>query len=53
LAHAHLGHAPIENLAMIVTTQKLVHATPSAALAMVAAPEEILFESTAAGLSVV
>ena len=42
----------IENLAVLVTTQNLFsHAERG--LAMVAAPEEILFESTAAGLSVV
>jgi predicted amidohydrolase len=42
----------IENLALVVTTQNLfTHAERG--LAMVAAPEEILFESTAAGLSVV
>jgi hypothetical protein len=39
----------IENLAIVVTTQNLFsHAERG--LAMVAAPEEILFESTAAGL---
>ena len=42
----------IENLAVVVTTQNLFsHAERG--LAMVAAPEEILFESTAAGLFVV
>ena len=42
----------IENLAIVVTTQNLFdHAQRG--LAMVAAPEEILFESTAAGMSVV
>src|SRR5262249_48623952 len=42
----------IENLALVVTTQNLfTHAERG--LAMVAAPEEILFESTAAGMSVV
>ncbi len=42
----------IENLALVVTTQNLfTHAERG--LAMVAAPEEILFESTTAGLSVV
>jgi len=42
----------IENLAVVVTTQNLFdHAQRG--LAMVATPEEILFESTAAGLSVV
>src|SRR4030088_2793749 len=42
----------IANLAMVVTTQNLFTHTERG-LAMVAAPEEILFESTAAGLSVV
>jgi predicted amidohydrolase len=42
----------IENLAIVVTTQNLfTHAERG--LAMVAGPEEILFESTAAGMSVV
>jgi predicted amidohydrolase len=42
----------IENLAIVVTTQNLLsHAERG--LAMVAAPEEILFESTVAGLTVV
>jgi predicted amidohydrolase len=42
----------IENLAIVVTTQNLFdHAQRG--LAMVAAPEEIMFESTAAGLSIV
>jgi predicted amidohydrolase len=42
----------IENLAIVVTTQNLFdHAQRG--LAMVASPEEILFESTAAGLSIV
>jgi predicted amidohydrolase len=42
----------IENLALVVTTQNLfTHAERG--LAMVAAPEEILFESTAAGMSIV
>jgi predicted amidohydrolase len=42
----------IENLAIVVTTQNLFdHAQRG--LAMVAAPEEIMFESTAAGISVV
>jgi predicted amidohydrolase len=42
----------IENLAIVVTTQNLFdHAQRG--LAMVAAPEEILFESTAAGVSMV
>jgi predicted amidohydrolase len=42
----------IENLAIVVTTQNLFH-HGERGLAMVAAPEEILFESTAAGLTVV
>jgi predicted amidohydrolase len=42
----------IENLALVVTTQNLFAHTERG-LAMVAAPEEILFESTAAGLYVV
>jgi predicted amidohydrolase len=42
----------IENLAIVVTTQNLFH-HGERGLAMIAAPEEILFESTAAGLSVV
>jgi len=42
----------IENLAMVVTTQNLFD-HGQRGLAMVASPEEILFESTAAGLSVV
>jgi predicted amidohydrolase len=42
----------IENLAVVVTTQNLfTHGERG--LAMVASPEEILFESTAAGVSVV
>ena len=42
----------IENLAIVVTTQNLFsHAERG--LAMVATPEKILFESTAAGLFVV
>ena len=42
----------IENLAIVVTTQNLFdHAQRG--LAMVAAPEKILFESTAAGMSMV
>jgi predicted amidohydrolase len=42
----------IENLAIVVTTQNLLsHAERG--LAMVAAPEEILFESTVAGLTIV
>ena len=40
----------IENLAIVVTTQNLFDANERG-LAMVAAPEEILFESTAAGMS--
>jgi predicted amidohydrolase len=42
----------IENLAIVVTTQNLFSHSERG-LAMVAAPEEILFESTAAGLTVV
>lgn len=42
----------IENLAVVVTTQNLFDHSQRG-LAMVATPEEILFESTAAGLSVV
>ena len=42
----------IENLAIVVTTQNLFDHTQRG-LAMVAAPEEILFESTAAGMSLV
>jgi len=42
----------IENLALVVTTQNLFDHRQRG-LAMVAAPEEILFESTAAGMSVV
>ncbi|HEX4042582.1 MAG TPA: carbon-nitrogen hydrolase family protein [Xanthobacteraceae bacterium] len=42
----------IENLAIVVTTQNLFD-HGERGLAMVAAPEEILFESTAAGLSLV
>jgi predicted amidohydrolase len=41
----------IENLALVVTTQNL-YSHAERGLAMVAAPEEILFESTAAGLFV-
>jgi predicted amidohydrolase len=42
----------IENLAVVVTTQNLFdHAERG--LAMVAAPEEILFESTVAGMSII
>ena len=42
----------IENLAVVVTTQNLFR-QGERGLAMVAAPEEILFESTASGLSIV
>ncbi len=42
----------IENLAVVVTTQNLF-SHDQRGLAMVASPEEILFESTAAGMSVV
>ncbi|HXW25935.1 MAG TPA: carbon-nitrogen hydrolase family protein [Xanthobacteraceae bacterium] len=42
----------IENLAVVVTTQNLFDHSERG-LAMVAAPEEILFESTAAGLAVI
>lgn len=42
----------IENLALVVTTQNLF-SNAERGLAMIASPEEILFESTAAGLSVV
>jgi len=42
----------IENLAIVVTTQNLFNHSERG-LAMVAAPEEILFESTAAGFAVV
>ena len=42
----------IENLAIVVTTQNLFSHSQRG-LAMVAAPEEILFESTVAGLTVV
>lgn len=42
----------IENLAVVVTTQNLFH-HGERGLAMVASPEEILFESTVAGLSIV
>jgi predicted amidohydrolase len=42
----------IENLALVVTTQNLFDHSERG-LAMVAAPEEILFESTAAGMAVV
>lgn len=42
----------IENLAIVVTTQNLFEATQRG-LAMVAAPEEILFESTAPGMSLI
>jgi predicted amidohydrolase len=42
----------IENLALVVTTQNLFH-HGERGLAMVASPEEIVFESTAAGMSIV
>jgi hypothetical protein len=42
----------IENLAIVVTTQNLFDHSERG-LAMVAAPEEVLFESTIAGTSVV
>ena len=42
----------IENLAIVVTTQNLFH-HGERGLAMVAAPEEIMFESTAAGMGIV
>ena len=42
----------IENLALVVTTQNLFDHSERG-LAMVAAPEEIMFESTAAGMTVV
>jgi predicted amidohydrolase len=42
----------IENLALVVSTQNLFDHTERG-LAMVAGPEEILFESTAAGMTVV
>src|SRR5215510_11614970 len=42
----------IENLAIVVTTQNLFDHSQRG-LAMVAAPEEIMFESTAVGLSIV
>ena len=42
----------IENLALVVTTQNLFDPSQRG-LAMVASPEEILFESTVAGLSLV
>jgi predicted amidohydrolase len=42
----------IENLALVVTTQNLFH-HGERGLAMVAAPEEILYESTAAGRAIV
>src|SRR5215470_13859158 len=42
----------IENLAIVVTTQNLFDHSERG-LAMVAAPEEIMFESTAAGMTVV
>jgi predicted amidohydrolase len=42
----------IENLAIVVTTQNLFDATQRG-LAVVASPEEILFESTAPGMSLI
>jgi predicted amidohydrolase len=42
----------IENLALVVSTQNLVR-PDSRGLAMIAAPEEILYESTAPGMAVV
>jgi predicted amidohydrolase len=42
----------IENLAIVVTTQNLFH-HGERGLAMVASPEEIMFESTAVGMSIV
>ncbi len=42
----------IENLSVVVTTQNLFH-HGERGLAMVATPEEVTFESTAAGMSVV
>ena len=42
----------IENLALVVTTQNLFH-HGERGLAMVAAPEEIVYESTAAGRAIV
>jgi predicted amidohydrolase len=42
----------IENLAIVVTTQNLFNHSERG-LAMVATPEEVMFESTAAGLTVV
>ena len=42
----------VENLAIVVTTQNLFDHSERG-LAMVAAPEEILYESTAAGTSIV
>jgi len=42
----------IENLALVVTTQNLFH-HGERGLAMVAAPEEIVFESTVAGTTIV
>src|SRR5688572_25790066 len=42
----------IENLALVVTTQNLFDHSERG-LAMVAAPEEILYESTAAGMTIV
>src|SRR6266540_6386496 len=42
----------IENLALVVTTQNLFNHSERG-LAMIASPEEVLFESTAAGMAVV
>ena len=42
----------IENLAIVVTTQNMFH-HGERGLAMVAGPEEIIFESTAVGMSIV
>jgi predicted amidohydrolase len=42
----------IENLALVVTTQNLFNHAERG-LAMVAAPEEVLFESTAAGMALI
>jgi predicted amidohydrolase len=42
----------IENLALVVSTQNLIR-PDSRGLAMIAAPEEILYESTAPGMAVV
>jgi predicted amidohydrolase len=50
--HTLIWARAIENLAIVVTTQNLFDASERG-LAMVAGPEEILFESTAAGTSIV